>query len=125
RPHPHRGPHLGGPPARRAARLHGEQHRADADAGRAARVGRAGGGWYIAHVHSLSPGQLEEAISFRFTDGDAGRMSREEILAHVIHHSSHHRGNVGMLMKLADKPPPRDLFTRHLHHTEPQRREAA
>ncbi|MDR7299528.1 putative damage-inducible protein DinB [Pelomonas aquatica] len=81
-------------------------------------------GWYVDHVRSLRPDQFEEVLSFRFTDGDAGRMSREEILAHVIHHGSHHRGNVGMLMKQVDQPPPRDLFTRYLHQQDPSRREA-
>jgi len=79
--------------------------------------------WYVAYVRALRPEQFEEVLSFRFTDGDAGRMSREEILAHVIHHGSHHRGNVGMLMKLVDRPPPRDLLTRHLHQQDPSRRE--
>ncbi len=80
-------------------------------------------GWYVDYVRALPPEQFEEVLSFRFTDGDGGRMSREEMLAHVIHHGSHHRGNVGMLMKQVDQPPPRDLLTRHLHQTEPQRRE--
>jgi uncharacterized damage-inducible protein DinB len=80
--------------------------------------------WYVDYVRSLAPEQLDEVLSFRFTDGDAGRMSREEILAHVIHHGSHHRGNVGMLMKQIDLPPPRDLFTRYLHQAEPERRSA-
>ena len=82
-------------------------------------------GWYVDYVRALRPAQFEEVLSFRFTDGDTGRMSREEILAHVIHHSSHHRGNVGMLMKQVDTPPPRDLFTRYLHQKQPQRREEA
>ena len=81
-------------------------------------------GWYVDYVRALRPEQFEEVLSFRFTDGDAGRMSREEILAHVIHHGSHHRGNVGMLMKQIDVAPPRDLFTRYLHQAEPERREA-
>ena len=81
-------------------------------------------GWYVDYVRALAPEQFEEVLSFRFTDGDAGRMSREEILAHVIHHGAHHRGNVGMLMKQIDQPPPRDLFTRYLHQNQPERREA-
>ena len=82
-------------------------------------------GWYVDYVSALAPEQFEEVLSFRFTDGDAGRMSREEILVHVIHHASHHRGNVGMLMKQVNVAPPRDLFTRYLHQNEPQRREEA
>ncbi len=80
-------------------------------------------GWYVDYVRALAPEQFEEVLSFRFTDGDTGRMSREEILAHVIHHGSHHRGNVGMLMKQIDQQPPRDLYTRFLHQTQPERRE--
>jgi uncharacterized damage-inducible protein DinB len=80
--------------------------------------------WYVDYVRALAPEQFEEVLSFRFTDGDTGRMSREEILAHVIHHGSHHRGNVGMLLKQVDQPPPRDLFTRYLHQSEPERRSA-
>ena len=38
-------------------------------------------GWYVDYVRALAPEQFEEVLSFRFTDGDAGRMSREEILA--------------------------------------------
>jgi uncharacterized damage-inducible protein DinB len=81
-------------------------------------------GWYLGHVRGLRPEQFDEVITFRFTDGDAGRMSREEILAHVISHGSYHRGAVGMLMRQADVPPPRDLLTRYLHQHEPQRRSA-
>jgi uncharacterized damage-inducible protein DinB len=81
-------------------------------------------GWYLDHVRSLRPEQFEEVLSFRFTDGDAGRMSREEILAHVVSHGSYHRGAVGMLMRQADVAPPRDLLTRYLHAHEPERRSA-
>ncbi len=79
-------------------------------------------GWYLDHIRGLRPEQFGEALSFRFTDGDTGRMSREEILAHVIHHGSYHRGAVGMLMRQSDVPPPRDLLTRYLHQHEPERR---
>ena len=79
--------------------------------------------WYLEHVRGLRPEQFEEVLSFRFTDGDTGRMSREEILAHVISHGSYHRGAVGMLMRQSDVAPPRDLLTRYLHQRDPQRRE--
>ena len=49
-------------------------------------------------------------------------MSREEILALVITHGAYHRGEVGRLMKSAALTPPRDLFTRFLHQSEPSRR---
>jgi len=80
--------------------------------------------WYLAHVRSLSSEQLAEVLSFRFTDGDAGRMSRAEMLAHIITHGAYHRGGVGMLLRQSDVPPPRDLLTRYLHQSDPSRREA-
>jgi uncharacterized damage-inducible protein DinB len=78
--------------------------------------------WYVEYTRALSPEQLAEVLDFRFTDGDGGRMSREEILAHVATHGSYHRGEVGRLLKNTPTPPPRDLFTKFLHDTEPQRR---
>jgi uncharacterized damage-inducible protein DinB len=81
--------------------------------------------WYLEHVGTLSPAQLNEPIAFTFTDGARGRMSREEMLAHVITHGSYHRGAVGRIMVGASVAPPRDIFTVHLHRSEPQRREPA
>lgn len=80
-------------------------------------------GWYLDYVRALPPERFDEVVGFRFTDGDAGRMSREEMLAHVLSHGSYHRGAVGMLMEQSDVPPPRDLLTRYLHLHEPKRRE--
>lgn len=78
--------------------------------------------WYVDHVRALRPEQLDESLSFRFTDGDPGRMSRAEMLLHVATHGSYHRGAVGMLMDQSDVPPPRDLLTRYLHLRDPDRR---
>ncbi len=80
--------------------------------------------WFQAHVQTLQPAQLAERVHFRFTDGDSGLMSREEMLAHVITHGSYHRGNVGQVLKSIGVAPPRDLFTKFLHLQEPQRRQA-
>jgi len=80
--------------------------------------------WYLDHVRSLSDAQFDETITFRFTDGDAGRMTRGEMLAHVITHGSNHRGAVGAWLRQGGSAPPRDLLTRYLHQTDPSRREA-
>lgn len=81
--------------------------------------------WYIDYVAALAPEQLQQRISFSFTDGDQGQMSREEILAHIITHGAYHRGAVGAIMRLAHVAPPRDLFTRYLHNAQPERRQGA
>lgn len=80
--------------------------------------------WYVNYVADLSPANLFEVIDFTFTDGDSGRMSREEILLHVITHGAYHRGNVGQVLKFISVVPPRDLYTKFLHQSEPARREA-
>jgi len=81
--------------------------------------------WYVQYAGTLTPQQLSEPIAFVFTDGQHGRMSREEMLAHVITHGSYHRGAVGRILSQASLAPPRDLLTTHLHRSEPQRREPA
>ena len=79
--------------------------------------------WFEDYVAGISEASLAESLAFRFTDGDAGRMTREEMLAHVITHGAYHRGNVGQVLKAIEIAPPRDLFTKFLHLREPGRRQ--
>lgn len=79
---------------------------------------------YIDHVSRLDASKLPEVLDFVFTDGDKGRMSREEILLHIVTHGSSHRGNVGQMLKSISVTPPRDLYTKFLHQSEPARRSA-
>lgn len=80
--------------------------------------------WYVDYVSRLAESALPEALSFTFTDGDAGRMTREEMLLHVTAHGAYHRGNVGQVLKSIGVAPPRDLYTKFLHTSEPARRGA-
>jgi len=80
--------------------------------------------WYQAYVAGASDDELSSIVDFTFTDGDAGRMSREEILLHVLTHGGYHRGNVGQVLKSISVAPPRDLYTKFLHQSEPSRRSA-
>lgn len=80
--------------------------------------------WYERYVAQISSAQLGEPIHFQFTDGDSGTMSREEMLAHVLTHGAYHRGNVGQMLKSMAVAPPRDLYTKFLHVSEPARRQA-
>jgi len=79
-------------------------------------------GWYQQYVASLDETALSARLQFRFTDGDTGQMSREEILMHVITHGGYHRGNVGQVLKNISVAPPRDILTKFLHVSEPGRR---
>jgi uncharacterized damage-inducible protein DinB len=73
---------------------------------------------YVDYVSSLDSGQLSERIDFAFTDGAPGRMSREEMLMHVITHGIGHRGQVSAVMLLNSVPPAKDGFTTYLHEAE-------
>jgi uncharacterized damage-inducible protein DinB len=80
---------------------------------------------YIDYVAALDRGQLAEQIDFAFTDGVPGRMSREEMLMHVITHGVGHRGQVSALMLLNSVTPAEDGFTTYLHEAEPSTRRRA
>lgn len=73
---------------------------------------------YVDYVSTLDRDQLAEQIDFVFTDGAPGRMSREEMLMHVITHGVGHRGQVSALMLLNSIPPANDGFTTYLHGAE-------
>lgn len=73
---------------------------------------------YIDYVSTLDRDQLAERIDFAFTDGAPGRMSREEMLMHVITHGIGHRGQVSAVMLLHSTPPAKDGFTTYLHEAE-------
>lgn len=73
---------------------------------------------YIRYVSALDLDQLAERIDFAFTDGAPGRMSREEMLMHVVTHGAGHRGQVSALMLLNSVPLAKDGFTTYLHEVE-------
>lgn len=79
--------------------------------------------WYLGYLARISPEELEEVVDFTFTDGGHGRMSREEMLAHVITHSGYHRGEAGRLLPDIENTAMRDVFAGYLHRADPQRRQ--
>ena len=78
--------------------------------------------WFLQLISELDSAALAEKISFTFTDGLAGCMSREEMLLHVAMHGSYHRGGVGKMLMQLPITPPRELYTTFLHQQEPERR---
>jgi uncharacterized damage-inducible protein DinB len=80
--------------------------------------------WYVTYTATVTDADLAKVIDFTFADGDTGRMSALEILLHVSLHGGYHRGNVGQVLKSIDVAPPRDLYTKFLHQSQPQRRSA-
>ena len=78
--------------------------------------------WYLDYVKAVPPAALLEAVSFTFTDGDSGRMTREEMLAHVALHSAVHRGEACRILSQLSITPPWDTLAVYLHQAEPARR---
>lgn len=74
---------------------------------------------FVDYVSTLDRDQLAEQIDFTFTDGASGRMSREEMLMHVITHGVGHRGQVSAVMLLNSIAPANDGFTTWLHRENP------
>jgi uncharacterized damage-inducible protein DinB len=79
--------------------------------------------WYQRYVAKLDDAMLNESINFTFTDAQNGRMTRHEMLLHIITHGGYHRGAVGRILVGAGLTPPRDTLTVFLHSIEPSRRE--
>ena len=80
--------------------------------------------WFEDYMRGTADAALSKSIKFQFTDGDAGTMTKAEMLLHVVTHGSYHRGNVGQILKSISVAPPRDLYTKFLHQSEPVRRQA-
>lgn len=80
--------------------------------------------WFEDYMRGTADAALLQSIKFQFTDGDAGTMTKAEMLLHVVTHGSYHRGNVGQILKSISVAPPRDLYTKFLHQHEPSRRQA-
>lgn len=78
--------------------------------------------WYLQFVCSVSAERLPQRLSFTFTDGNKGAMSREEMLLHVITHGGYHRGSVGQMLEGIGTDSPPDSLTKYLHRHEPERR---
>lgn len=80
--------------------------------------------WLIGFAEAVTLSELGRSISFRFTDGDRGQLSVEEILLHLLTHGSNHRGMAARVLASHGLERPKDTFTRFLHQQEPWRRES-
>jgi uncharacterized damage-inducible protein DinB len=85
--------------------------------------------WYLDYASRVTADALSQAVAFRFTDGDDGCMTREEMLTHVVLHGTYHRGEVGRILTQASARAdtamrlPWDTYAVHLHRGEPARRQ--
>jgi uncharacterized damage-inducible protein DinB len=79
--------------------------------------------WLIRFTESVTTEELNRHISFTFVDGDAGQMTVEEILLHLLTHGSNHRGMASRVLAANNLERPKDTFSRYLHQIEPLRRQ--
>lgn len=70
--------------------------------------------WYIDYADNVTESELIDKVSFQFTNGEEGCMSKSEIIFHIVNHGTYHRGNVGILMHQNSVAPERDLVTHFL-----------
>jgi uncharacterized damage-inducible protein DinB len=76
--------------------------------------------WYVDWSDGLTDAALDETIEFGYVGGGEGRMTRAEILLHIVNHTSYHRGFVGeMMYKVPVRAPTTDL-TVFLRDARPQ-----
>jgi uncharacterized damage-inducible protein DinB len=81
--------------------------------------------WYIAWSERVAEAELDEIVPFTFVGGGDGRMSRFEILMHLVTHTSYHRGYVAdMFYQVPARPPTTDLtvYLRDVHAEHPDHR---
>ncbi len=66
--------------------------------------------WYVDYADTLSDSEMDQDVAFQFIGGGEGRMSRSDIVLHVVNHTTYHRGHVAdMLYHLGIFPPTTDL----------------
>ncbi len=66
--------------------------------------------WYINFADSLSGDDMHKVMEFEFVGGGNGRMSRSDILHHIVNHNTYHRGFVAdMLYQVPAKQAANDL----------------
>ena len=68
--------------------------------------------WYLDYAGRVSPEELETPVAFKFiSDDDEGRMTKGQILAHVITHSASHRGAIGKMLETMNVRGASDMVT--------------
>jgi uncharacterized damage-inducible protein DinB len=58
--------------------------------------------WYLDYVAHASPAELDQLVEFTYLDGDPGRMTKAQMLAHVITHGASHRGAINKTFEGTD-----------------------
>lgn len=66
--------------------------------------------WYVKWSDGLTDASVGESVKFTLIGGNAGEMTRGEILLHILGHRHYHRGFVcDMMFAVPARPPTMDL----------------
>jgi uncharacterized damage-inducible protein DinB len=66
--------------------------------------------WYIDYAAAMTPDACDDVVHFTFIGGGEGVLRREDILLHVVNHTTYHRGHVtAMLNQMGVQPQATDL----------------
>jgi uncharacterized damage-inducible protein DinB len=69
----------------------------------------------VDYVGTASPAELDEVVEFTYVaDGEPGRMTKGEMLGHVLTHANSHRGQIGELLGRLGVDGPPDMLTTFL-----------
>lgn len=62
--------------------------------------------WFADYANALDSTRRDETVRFRFIGGGDGAMTRREIIAHVVNHTTYHRGHMTAMLWMLGVPPP-------------------
>jgi uncharacterized damage-inducible protein DinB len=66
--------------------------------------------WFVQWSDKVTDEELDEKVTFTFVGGGEGVMTREEMLLHVVNHTTYHRGFAADLFyQVPAQPPITDL----------------
>lgn len=66
--------------------------------------------WYIDYAAAMTPTACDDVVHFTFIGGGDGALRREDIVLHVVNHTTYHRGHVtAMLNQMGVQPQATDL----------------
>ena len=66
--------------------------------------------WYIDYARTMTADTCNEIVDFTFIGGGEGSMQREDIVLHVVNHTTYHRGHItAMLNQMGVQPQATDL----------------
>jgi uncharacterized damage-inducible protein DinB len=79
--------------------------------------------WYLDYAERATQGDLDTMVTFAFVgDSDTGRMTKGQMLAHIVTHGASHRGAIGKMLEnlgVAGVPDMVTTFQRQSRTTGP------